>query len=407
MTKGHYAMKLAVLDTIPIWYDGNQYFAQHVFYEWINKFSIYFKKLIIFAPVLQENRENICENIYKYQIDTKDIDIIWLPFHKNTWDYVRKIPFVFPKTLKLFKSSLPLFNIAWIIMPNFLNLLFYIFLKIYKKNVFIYIRSDIEGEIKNREYHLLTKLLAISCAKAFNHIIKLISKHNLTFVVGSNLYQKYSSSASSVFEIKDSLLHKENIVSFTQIKNKSLNNKIKILYVGRLTEEKGIKYLIRALPILHAYIKHPVELIIVGFGRAEAKLKNEASRLHKNCKVRFLGFIPFSEQLLQIYSNADFFILPSLTEGIPKTLFEAMARGLPIIATRVGGIPDVIHHLKNGILVEPRNPNALVLAIINLINNKKLRDRLIYNGLKESIKYTFTVQREKMMNVIRNHFHYL
>jgi len=103
--------------------------------------------------------------------------------------------------------------------------------------------------------------------------------------------------------------------------------------------------------------------------------------------VTLAGFIPSASQYLCAF---DFFILPSLKEGLPYTLIEAMHAKIPIIGTRVGGVPDLIEHDVNGIIVPPKNSGALTLAIEKLISNKKIRTHFAKeSGKKIETKFSF------------------
>jgi glycosyltransferase involved in cell wall biosynthesis len=101
------------------------------------------------------------------------------------------------------------------------------------------------------------------------------------------------------------------------------------------------------------------------------------------------GFVP--ERLLPYYYNAaDYFVVPSSSgEGLPLVLLEAMACGLPVIATIVGGIPEIIENMINGVLVPPRNPEAMAETISTLLSNKELGET-IGNGARKIVEEKFT-----------------
>ena len=93
------------------------------------------------------------------------------------------------------------------------------------------------------------------------------------------------------------------------------------------------------------------------------------------------------------YNAADYFVLPSVSgEGLPLVLFEAMACGLPVVATAVGGTPEIIEHMKNGVLVPPRNPKAMTEALIKLLSKEELGTS-IGGEAKMSIKNRFTWEK--------------
>jgi len=144
--------------------------------------------------------------------------------------------------------------------------------------------------------------------------------------------------------------------------------------VGRLSREKGHRYLFSAIQAMDDVI-----LLVVGNGPLEAKLRRLAENLHIREKVVFVGFKPDVSDYL---AATDIFVLPSLTEGLPLALLEAMAAGKPVVASDVGGIPTVIGDKKEGLLVRPKDPVALKEAITVLINDKDLAKRLTANAME-------------------------
>ena len=174
---------------------------------------------------------------------------------------------------------------------------------------------------------------------------------------------------------------------------------IKLLYVGNIEKEKGLDSLLEALNYLQAKEINFI-LEIVGEGPYRFFLEKEIKRLDLQDKVKFSGAIMFGNELFQKYKSADIFVLPSLSEGIPKVLFEAMAFGLPIVATKVGGIPDIIKHLENGYLVKPGSPIQLAEAINVLIKNFDVRKKIIQNNYVLVKNCTFEKQVEKFCDFV-------
>ena len=126
-------------------------------------------------------------------------------------------------------------------------------------------------------------------------------------------------------------------------------DKTTLLYVGRLGARKGLDLAIRGLA---ATGDTQIEFLIAGTGRHERKLRALADDLGVDDRVHFLGYVP-DEELPTLYSSADVFVLPSRYEGFGLVLLEAMACGTPVIGTKVGGIPTVVHDGEDGYLVEP------------------------------------------------------
>ena len=142
--------------------------------------------------------------------------------------------------------------------------------------------------------------------------------------------------------------------------------------VSRFREEKGIQYLIEAFARIQPFYRN-ASLVIVGDGPLRANLERLADTLGIRHSVYFLGFREDVPGLLQSF---DVFVLPSITEGSPLALLEAMATGKPVIASGVGGIKEVLEDGVNGRLVPAKDPSALAEALMDLLSDPKQAVRL-------------------------------
>jgi glycosyltransferase involved in cell wall biosynthesis len=142
-----------------------------------------------------------------------------------------------------------------------------------------------------------------------------------------------------------------------------------ILFMGWVTKEKGIFDLITALTQLQMtdYI-----LLVAGEGSDIKQAMTTIVELNMNQKVKFLGWVD-GEKKLSLFRDSDILVLPSYYEGLPNVVLESMASGLPVIATRVGGIPDIITDGDNGFVVPVGDPSTLANKIDELHQNSALR----------------------------------
>lgn len=157
--------------------------------------------------------------------------------------------------------------------------------------------------------------------------------------------------------------------------------------VGRLSEEKGQIYLLKAFKGVLENGFPEANLIIVGDGKIKEGLKNYVSVNNLGSKVFFLGTVKDTPEILSIL---DIFTLPSLKEGLGLSLIEAMAAGIPSVATLVGGIPDLIKNNESGILVSAEDETALCDGILKLLKNKDLAAKVASNG-KAFAKENFSI----------------
>jgi len=143
------------------------------------------------------------------------------------------------------------------------------------------------------------------------------------------------------------------------------NEKPIVLFTGRLVALKGIETLVEAMKLASDVCD--VRFVVAGTG------SNDHSLLGVDCS--FTGYVPH-ERIHELYNQADIFVLPSYTESFPLTVLEAMASGLAVVASDVGGIPEIIEDNKDGMLVKAGDATQLAASIVMLVQNKRLRKDL-------------------------------
>jgi glycosyltransferase involved in cell wall biosynthesis len=158
--------------------------------------------------------------------------------------------------------------------------------------------------------------------------------------------------------------------------------------VGRLSQEKGFDLLIRSLDQL-LQRQHDVELVIVGEGDERAALEQLAATLGRSDRVRFLGYRP---DIAEVYEAMDVFALSSLREGLPNVVLEAMALEVPVVATRIGGVPLLVRDKENGLLVESGDLHGLTNALSALVLEPQSRARLARSG-RQCVENDFSFAR--------------
>ncbi len=147
-----------------------------------------------------------------------------------------------------------------------------------------------------------------------------------------------------------------------------------ILYVGSLIERKGVKYLIEAMGEVLQQNSNPV-LAIIGDGQERAMLEKIACQQGLGSSGVFVGSVP-PRDIPEWLRCADLLVLPSLYEGRPNVVLEALAAGLPVVATDIPGTSEIVAHGENGLLVPPRDSRALAKAISELLNDPLRREKM-------------------------------
>ena len=138
-----------------------------------------------------------------------------------------------------------------------------------------------------------------------------------------------------------------------------------ILFVGRIERTKGPGRLINCIPLLNK-TKWTCHMFFAGEGSYKSTLDCKFKAMHCSKNVTFLGHVDH-EELLAYYNMADVLVLPSDTEGVPMVILEALACGTPVVASNVGGIPDLIRNEVNGTILNDLTPDTIVSAITNIL----------------------------------------
>lgn len=175
-----------------------------------------------------------------------------------------------------------------------------------------------------------------------------------------------------------------------------------ILSVGRLEKIKGHKYLIEAFTVIKKEIPN-AKLILVGDGSERFNLEEQIEELAIKDSVQFIGEVSHND-LPHYYHKADVFVMPSLSEGFGIAVIEAMACGVPVIASRVGGLADIISDGENGLLIGEANMMYLSSAIIELKGDVDLRLRIIKEALKKIQGYSWDAISARNSNLYNNSY---
>lgn len=387
--------KIAIFSGQVFWYDGQYYSTDEAFVRFVTGFTPHFEKIVFCDAVTQENRTQ------PYALNPKTTEVCALPYF-NVYSFWRNLLVVFPRIYRIVSKNIKHWDLVWLHGPHPVALIFAYICRRQNKPFFLFIRQNIRACVGYRNRGP-GRALAIAAASLLEYIFYRLSKHTPTFVVGKELFDSYKVHSKRIFQAAVSLVSSEDI---TAASTRSFNNssQVRLLSVGRLAPEKGLTHLIKAVAELIFDRKKDVVLSIVGDGSEEKRLRKEAARRGLAEKVRFLGYMTYNDELLKLYRESDIFVLPSLTEGSPQTLFEAMACGIPVIATRVGGVPHVIKDNENGILIDPASPGALCDAIDRLSENHGLRKRLATRALEGMRSHTMEAERERIVGKIEKYF---
>ncbi len=230
-----------------------------------------------------------------------------------------------------------------------------------------------------------------------------LSKNMLVFTNSEVIRMNYIDRAQKTVLVRTTTLSQSDFFQRNEI---SSNLPFKILYTGRIEQGKGLLVIAEAVALLHQQ-GLDCQWDIVGWSEpgnhTQAQIQDILDRLGLGEKVVFHGKKKVGEELFAFYRSADVYVMASLlSEGFPRTIWEALANSLPVITTPVGSIPYYLKDGQNALFVNP-NPLDIAEKIKQLALIPELRKRLIDNGMKTVGESTLEYQSEKMANEIRGY----
>lgn len=229
----------------------------------------------------------------------------------------------------------------------------------------------------------------------------IISKAScILYVTNETLQNKYMNYSASVFSVSDVILEDDLVSKY--YKKLKLKKDYNILCVGSLAQMyKAPDIMLKALNLIKNRGKINLNLVWLGDGEYKDKMINLSKRLDVSENSKFLGNVE-SSIVFQYMENSDLFVLPSRTEGLPRVVVEAMSKALPVVASKVGGIPELLEEL---VLVPKEDEYSLANIIENILldenfyNNQSIRNLNFSHNFKKSI---LDERRKKFYNTILN-----
>lgn len=213
------------------------------------------------------------------------------------------------------------------------------------------------------------------------------------------LFDKYEKQSKSIYQIRTTTLHESD---FFQRNDTCQQTTIQLLYTGRIDLLKGLAELVEALALIK--LSQPnLKLNLVGWeaesgNPIETQLKQLATKKGVLSQIHFHGKKQIGAELNSFYRSNDIYVIPSYEEGFPRTIWEAMANSLPVVATTVGAIPKYLKHKHDAYLIPSKSSQAIAHAIEEIIRDQKLRQTLIENGMVQAKQTTLSIQTKKLIN---------
>jgi glycosyltransferase involved in cell wall biosynthesis len=387
-------MKLGIVYHMPFWVTpaGDLVETEGSFARYVDSLAPYFDEVKVCAPVL---RRPAGEGT---KIRAANVTLAPLPDFAGPVQFYPRLWRMAPAFIR-FVRDVDVINFR---IPTPAAIFLYGIARWMRRPMFSLVVSDLAALLPSMPYRGAKRVLWRAYTAFEEANVQRIADHAPTFGNGAALAAKHSRPDRAVIETRTSTIEAEDIF----IREDTCGGpRIRILTVSRLDPRKGL----RVLPeVVERLVARGVDVVldIVGPlagspGAAErAAIEADAIARSVSARVTCLGAVPL-DQLLRRYRDYDLFVLPTLPgEGIPRVLLEAMASGVPLVTSRVSGIPGLVTHEGNGLLVDVPGAAPVADALWRLISDDGLRRRLISQGYETARAHTLQAQAARMMSVV-------
>jgi glycosyltransferase involved in cell wall biosynthesis len=360
----------------------------------VNSLAIEVDELILFMHEASGSEMKAAD----YPLNQRNIQ--WVNLGKKTPAWHRCL--FYRSILKPLKSKILQLDILLIRSPSPLAPYFKNMNGLANKITYLVV-GDYGAAAKNMKISSLRDRLVRAYLNWNNRQFKKVLCGQKILVNSAQLYDNLKNVSGAIFLVTTTTLSE---LDFYDRCDTCQSNPVKLLFTGRIDFAKGLKEFVEAGITLW---KNGIdlELHFVGCewfpGKSVENTLIEMAKGHGfENKMKFHGFKKVGPDLNEMYRMADIYVIPSYHEGFPRTIWEAMANSLPVVATKVGSIPYFLEDKKHAILINPKKTSDIVKAVNQLISDNNLRKLLIRNGIEISKTNTLEQQTKKMVDRIKS-----
>jgi glycosyltransferase involved in cell wall biosynthesis len=359
------------------------------FARYVDSLAPYFDRILLCVPVLDEPRGG------GTPIRSTNVALAPLPPFDGPVQFYPRLPLMLPR-LWQFVRRIDLLHCR---VPTPAAVFAFAAARLLGRPAFLLVVGDLEALRPTMPYRGVKKMLWHLYTAFEERNLRWMARRSLTFANGAALAQKHSTSDRRATETRTTTITLADLASRDDT---CAGGRVRILTVSRIDPRKGLRVLPDVIAELLARgIDAAVDIVgpAVGApGEAERRdIEARAASRDVGDRVRCVGAVPL-DALLPLYREYDLFVLPTLPgEGIPRVLLEAMSAGVPIVTTRVAGIPSLIAHERNGLLVDEPTAPAIAGALARLVADPALRQAVIAAGYDTARAHTLDAQAASMM----------
>lgn len=396
-------MRLAVLFPTVVYFDGQNYTALSYYQYQLLELRRHLKQLDLITFVRHSTDEFGNE-----PIDSQAIRVLPLPDPKGGWGlYTYRMPRILLSLWMLFRWHSRDWDTVLLYDSGIISTVAWLLCRKYGLPAILYLGGRTDQAILSlqRNKTLWRRPFVRLLGWWYQFVTPYLVNNTPTIVTGSDLYELFNNDYNKVYKIIASTMHLTDVTGESDLEAREwIPGRLRLLTVCRIVPVKGLQYLLegvyqarRAGVDVRATIVGPVQDI-----RYKAQLDIQIKRLGLEAFVDFPGPVRHGESLKAFYNTVDAFVLPSLSEGTPKVIPEALAAGLPIVASAVGGIPELVSSGSKtaGHLVPPKDSGALAQSLVVLAQDVDYRRQLAQAAIALAVKMSVEVQMKNLFNII-------
>ncbi|MBN1514513.1 MAG: glycosyltransferase family 4 protein [Phycisphaerae bacterium] len=385
---------LMVLDE-PFYEQNGRLYSPWIWWRFGDVVAQYTEKYTAFVPLARGRRVE-----YAQPVEAERMDFVQRFFYRNTEEYYRRLPANRGALIHSARKLLADYDVVILRMPSPIGYLLAQVAWQLGKPTILFVAGNV---ITQTRYANARGLWAWFARRIARHLraneLRVAARSALVAVWGEELLPAFSKMAEQTVVAAAPNMRANDI----QYRDDTCTGEvIRIVRIAKVTPSKAIEHIIQAVARLRRSGRN-VHLDHAGFAddpSYQARLNALVSELKLEPYVRFHGSIQFGPALFDLYRSADIHVVSSLGEGLPRCIVEGRAFGLPTVATRVGGIPAVVHHEEDGLLIEPGSTQEIVRAVERLVEEGEFRRRIIRAGYRSVETHTADFQARRLATLM-------
>jgi glycosyltransferase involved in cell wall biosynthesis len=384
-------VKLGIVYHMPFWRaaDGTVREVEGSFARYVDSLAPYFDEVVLCVPALDEARGE------GTAIRSANVSLAPLPHFDGPAQFYPRLPLMIPRLLRFVRRV----DLLHYRVPTPAAVFASAYARLFNRPEFVLVVGDLHALLPSMPYRGAKGFLWRAYTAFEERNVQRMADRALTFANGEELTVKHSRRGHVVIQTQTTTI---DAGAVNTREDTCTGTRVRMLTVSRIDPRKGLRVLPETVRLLvDRGVDATLDIVggtVGGPGEEERRGIAEAARtLGVSDRVSLAGPVPL-DQLLPRYRGYDVFVLPTLPgEGVPRVLLEAMAAGLPVVTSRVSGIPSLVTHETNGLLFESPSASAVADGVARLVRDGALRRRLISHGYDTARAHTLEAQAARMM----------